>query len=264
MNQSRALAVSFAACGLLVGPSAVAQLSAYGFKSGKVPLGRIFHYEKSNLDGSHLARISVYVAAVDRMEALKWDQGSDQATLVQAQMDWSKFSVRRFEAWHLSRMSAPEQRVTADVNGDVLSMSLMDHPVMIEHWPWHSYDFDFTSLNFTLPHLRNSRGDLLFWRTDFVYSTPPAVAEIGEMHLRFESAEYRAGKAVWRYSIGGAGLQNTTGTWWADRRTGLLVEYEIPVGDEPGYDNVRLKFLSAQRMSPRRWEGFKRAAVGAE
>ena len=81
--------------------------------------------------------------------------------------------------------------------------------------------------------------------------------------LRFEGRENRAGKSVRRYSIGGAGLQGTQGTWWADRRTGLLVEYEIPVGDEPGYDNVRLKLTGTEKMSAQRWEEFKRHAVGS-
>jgi hypothetical protein len=138
----------------------------------------------------------------------------------------------------------------------------MEKPVRISHWPWHSYDFDFTSLNLTLPHLRDPEREVSFWRTDFVYSDPPAVAELGEMSLHFEQREIREGRKVRRYTIGGAGMNGATGTWWADRRTGLLVEYEIPVGDEPGYDNVRLRLIGTEKMSAPQWEQFKRAAVG--
>jgi hypothetical protein len=253
----------FAVVALSAGPPAGAQLSAYRFKAGNVPVGRVFHYEKSMLDGSNVALISVYVAAVDRVEALKWDEGGSQATLVQAEIDWSNFSVRRFDAWRLTRGAAPERRATLAVDGDELRMSLMAKPIRLTHWPWHSYDFDFTSLNLTLPHLRDRKGELVFWRTDFVYDDPPAVAELGEVQLRFQGVERRAGKRVRRYSIGGAGLADTQGTWWADGRTGLLVEYEIPVGDEPGYDSVRLRLSGEQRMPLSRWEEFKRAAVGA-
>ena len=254
----------FAVVALGAGPPAGAQLSAYRFKARNVPVGRAFHYEKSNLDGSNPAHISVYVAAADRVEALKWDEGGSQATLVQAELDWSKFSIQRFDAWRLTRDAAPERRATLEVKGAELHMSLMPHPVTLTHWPWHSYDFDFTSLNLSLPHLREPQGELVFWRTDFVYSDPPAVSELGEMRLRFERVELRAGKRVRRYSIGGAGLANTQGTWWTDSRTGLLVEYEIPVGDEPGYDNVRLRLTGEQRMPRKQWEAFKRAAVGAK
>lgn len=249
-----------ASCG---GPPAGAQLSAYRFKAGNVPVGKVFHYEKSNFDGGNFARISVYMASADRVEALKWEEDGSQATLVQAELDWSKFSVRRFDAWKLTRDAAPERRATLEVIGDELRMSLMARPVRLTHWPWHSYDFDFTSLNLALPHLRDPQGELVFWRTDFVYTDPPAVAELGEVRLRFERVEHRAGKRVRRYSIGGAGLADTQGTWWADSDTGLLVEYELPVGDEPGYDNVRLRLTGEQRMPLEQWEAFKGAAVGS-
>lgn len=53
-------------------------------------------------------------------------------------------------------------------------------------------------------------------------------------------------------------------TWWTDSRTGLLVEYEISEGDEPGYDNVRLRLSGEQRLPLEQWEEFKRTAVGAK
>jgi hypothetical protein len=243
-------------------PPVSAQLEAFRFDAARVPVGKVFHFEKSQLDGGHATKISVYLPAIDRVEALKWDQGGDQATLVVADIDWSKFSVKHFEAWHLVRGSAPERRATVDVTGDELSMSLMSRPLTLSHWPWHSYDFDFTSLNVVLPQLADPEGTLRFWRTDFVYSDPPVVDELGEVTMRFEARQRRHGVPVRRYSLGGPGLQNLYGTWWADARTGLLVEYELPVGDEPGYDNVRLRLESARKLSHARWEAFKRRALG--
>ncbi|MEO8062637.1 MAG: hypothetical protein ABI821_07795 [Pseudomonadota bacterium] len=263
MNFQKLFAALIAACLLLMTRPAFAQEAPLRFRASQVPVGKVFHFIKSNRDGSHAAQISVFVAAQDRLEALKWDQGGDEATLVVAAMDWSKFSVRHFEASHLSRDAAPELRATLEVSGDQLSMSLMEAPLTLHHWPWHSFDFDFTSLNMTLPHLRNPESGLTFWRTDFVYSEPPAVAELGEVRLTFEANEVRDGKRVRRYSIGGAGLGNTRGTWWADRRTGLLVEFEIPIGDEPGYNDVRLKATGSQKMSAAAWETFKRRSVAA-
>jgi hypothetical protein len=263
MNRERFFVLLFSALASCAGPTAAAQVAAYRFNAANVPVGKLFHYEKSNLDGTRMAHISVYMPAVDRVEALKWDEGGDQATLVQAMLDWSTFSVRRFDAWLLARDAAPERRATLEVEGSELRMSLMAEPLVLTHWPWHSYDFDFTSLNLTLPHLRNPEGELVFWRTDFVYQDPPAIAELGEMRLRFERAEMRARNHVRRYALSGEGLAGARGTWWADRRTGLLVEYEIPVGDEPGYDSVRLRLSGEERMSAPAWERFKRAAVGA-
>jgi hypothetical protein len=263
MNFAKLLAVLMTASLLLIARPALPRNEPLRFQASQVPVGRVFHFIKSNRDGTHAVQISVFVAAQDRLEALKWERGGEEATLVVAHMDWSRFSVRHFDASHLTRGAAPELRATLAVSGDQLSMSLMDAPITLHHWPWHSFDFDFTSLNMTLPHLRDPHGGLTFWRTDFVYSDPPAVAELGEVRLEFEAGEVRDGKRVRRYSIGGAGLGNTRGTWWADRRTGLLVEFEIPVGDEPGYTDVRMKATGSEKMSASGWEDFKRRSVAA-
>ena len=262
MRHRRLIAVVLSTLLLLCALPALAQLSSLRFDEARVPVGQVFHFVKSNRHGTHEARISVYLPAVDRIESLKWDEGGDQATLVQAEMDWSKFSVRRFQGWRLSRGAAPERRVTLDVNGDQLSMSLMDTPLTLTHWPWHSYDFDFTSLNLTLPHLLDSRKTFSFWRTDFVYADPPKVAELGEVTLTFERREKHQGRTARRYRIGGAGLRDTHGTWWADARTGLLLEFELPIGDEPGYDDVRMRLDSTRALSTAEWETFKRKSVG--
>lgn len=262
MKHRRLVTTLISALLLLCALPALAQLEALRFDARKVPVGRVFHFVKSNLDGSHEARVSVYLPAIDRIESLKWDQGGDQATLVQAQMDWEKFSVRQFRGWRLVRGTAPEQRVTLDVDGERLSMSLMNSPITLTHWPWHSYDFDFTSLNLALPHLVKPGAGLSFWRTDFVYADPPKVAELGEVTLRFEKRERHGGRAARRYTLGGAGLEGQSGTWWSDARTGLLLEYELPIGDEPGYHDVRLRLDSTRELSAAQWESFKHQSIG--
>lgn len=245
---------------LLAAP-ALAQPSDYRFRPARVPVGQVMHYVKAQRDGAHEARISVYVAAVDRIESLKWDPGAGQATLVVASMDWSRFSVRAFEAWGLQRGAPPQRRATLDVEGDRLRMSLMPEPITLHHWPWHSYDFDFTSLTLTLPHRVDPRRELRFWRTDFVYADPPTVAELGEVSLRYVGRERRHGVKAWRYSVGGPGLQGTSGDWWVDSRTGLTLEYQLPVGDEPGYADVWLKLKSTEAMTPDEWAAFKLGAT---
>jgi hypothetical protein len=88
------------------------------------------------------------------------------------------------------------------------------------------------------------------------------VAELGEVTLTCAGQEKHLGKRTRRYSIGGAGLEGKTGTWWADAKTGLLAEFEIPLGDEPGYDSVRIRLDRAGKMNDAGWETFERSAVG--
>ena len=82
MNRRRLIATLLSALLLLCALPAVAQLPALKFDPAKVPAGQVFHFVKSQRDGSHATRISVYMASQERIEALKWDEGGEEATLV--------------------------------------------------------------------------------------------------------------------------------------------------------------------------------------
>jgi hypothetical protein len=247
---------------LLLGPLiySAGYAATFEFQSRRVPVGQVFHYLKSNIDGSNLNRICVYVASADRIESLKWHEGSTGATLVIAEMDWSKFSVRRFEAWHLDAAAAPQQRAWLQANeaGTELDVSFLgDRKARLNHWPWHSYDFDFASLSVTLPHVQDPTREITFWRSDVVHGETMDFAEIGEVRLRPEAVESRSGYRVRRYAIAGRGLDDTTGVLWTDADTGIIGEYQIPIPDEPGYANGRLKLLGTEPMTLERWERYK-------
>ena len=213
--------------------AAHAQTSKLEFDAAKVPQGAALHYKKSNLDGSRATRVSVYVADTERLESLKWDEDSTEATLVRARMDWPRFSVREFQSFHLEQGKAPELRGTlqANSNGTAVKVSFLDgRTVTITHWPWHSYDFDF--------------------------------AEIGGIRLAYEADELRDSRQVRRYVIGGAGLENRYGKLWTDARTGLIVEYRPPIGDEPGFKDVLFSLDRQEQLTTDQWEAFKRTKLG--
>lgn len=247
------------------GASAAAQTTQFKFEPGRVPVGMAMHYHKSNLDGSRATRISVYVADREQLEALKWDEGTS-ATLVQARMDWLRFSVCEFRAWHLQRGAQPELRATLDASADGSEIKTSfggSEPLKIDRWPWHSYDFDFASLGLTLPHLRDPEADVIFWRADVVaVGHEQRFTSLGGVRLHFEAPDVRHGRQARRYSIGGAGLQHLYGKLWTDASSGLLIEYEIPVGDEPGYQDVRLRLESMEPMTPPEWALFKKLRIG--
>src|SRR4051794_28684581 len=117
----------------------LADSSAFRFDASRVPVGQVFHYVKSNRDGSHEGQISVYMLDQSQVESLKWDPGAQSATLVTAAMDWTRFSVRRFEAYQLSSGSPPKLRATLEAgsDGSQLRASFKEAPVQISHWPWH-------------------------------------------------------------------------------------------------------------------------------
>ncbi|HJU88291.1 MAG TPA: hypothetical protein VJ672_02810 [Gemmatimonadaceae bacterium] len=244
-----------------------AQTSAFEFDSARVPVGRVFHYRKSNRDGTHATRVSVYVANRTRLESLKWENGESEATLVVATMDWPRFSVRCFDAWQLIRGRPPERRasLTANPEAGIMRVSMLgDSTVPVASWPWHSYDFDFASLSAVMPHLRITERAFTFARFDVTWSGDEITGftNYGEIRVRFVGREYRHGVAARRYSIGGSGLGGTSGHLWADVTQGHIIEFELPVPDEPGMRDVRLRLEKVVSMTADEWAAFKRRAVG--
>ena len=111
--------------------------------------------------------------------------------------------------------------------------------------------------------MRNPEADVIFWRTDVVFvGESTDFAELGGIRLHFEDDEMRNDRKLRRYTIGGAGLQHLYGKLWTDASSGLLVEYEIPVGDEPGYKDVRLRLEHTESMTLDEWVQFKQAKIG--
>ncbi|HEX4899705.1 MAG TPA: hypothetical protein VFV61_04185, partial [Pyrinomonadaceae bacterium] len=80
---------------------AQASLAAFRYQPGKIVTGVVYHYLKTNIDGTNPEHISIRIAAKDRIESFKFHPQGTRAGLVIAQMDWQIFSVKRLESWQV-------------------------------------------------------------------------------------------------------------------------------------------------------------------
>jgi hypothetical protein len=260
--------VYFASAALLAMPGpAPAQLSALRNDAAKAPVGRVYEYLKSNRDGSRPAHVTIYVAAPDRLESLKWGPGEEVATLVIATMDWTRFSVARFENWQLRRGRPDVRRATLETapgGGELRVSVLPEKRIPIRAWPWHSYDFDFASLGLVLPRMIEPERPFVFERVDatFVGEEFTDFKDLGPVTLRFDGREEYDGRPSRRYRIGGPGLGDTEGVLWADAAEGHILEFRIPIPDEPGYRDGQLRLRSVGTLTPGGWSRLTRARVG--
>lgn len=255
-------ALAVGVLGLVPAPVVHAQVDAFRYDPVRVPVGTLFEYEKSNRDGTHSSPISLYVLDRDRVESLKWGPGDTTATLVAAVLDWERFSVRRFESWHLALGAEPELRATleADSAGEGVRLSFQPENVIPIHgWPWHSYDFDFASLGLAMAHLVDPEAPFRFQRADITYDeTGPPFADMGLVDVRFLGREERSGQPTRVYELDGPGLQDQRGKLWSAVEGGHLVEIEMPFPDEPGFTDVRVVLRASSALSPEDWEEYKR------
>jgi hypothetical protein len=74
----------------------------FAYRPERVAVGTVYHYLKSNADGSHPLHVALYVAGPDRLESLKYQEERKTAWLVIANLDWSIFSANHLQTWQLS------------------------------------------------------------------------------------------------------------------------------------------------------------------
>jgi len=245
---------------------AAAQESAFRFRPDRVKAGVVYHYRKSNLDGTRASNVSVFVPDSSRIESLKWNESGKEATLVKAWLDWSTFSVRRFESSKLAASGDTLIATLAVVPGAravTIELGGRQRRSDIRNWPWQSYDFDFAGLSVVLPHLVNPERSFHIGIADpAVDSAGPAMLDKGSVTVEFVRRETRDGRTVRRYIIDGPGLERRGGGLWTDLEAGFLVGFEIALPDEEGMKSGKLALRSIEPMDEAGWGVFRRAQVG--
>src|SRR5262245_35825291 len=79
-------------------PPPTSSLDHFRFQPERIRVGEVAHYAKSNLDGSKPTRVSIFVAAPDRLEVAKVEKGVVDAAWVRAHFDWKLFTADHLDA----------------------------------------------------------------------------------------------------------------------------------------------------------------------
>lgn len=251
-------------------PAAAPAIEGFRHEVGRIPVGRVHHYRKSNLDGSQASEIALYLASETRIESLKWHRDEGEATLVVAEMDWEVASVRAFQNFRVqpdgTRTLVAELETTPDRKRLIARVGEQQLECALERFPWHSYDFDLASLNVALRFLTQPEGEVELAIVDPVQDAAGiTLVPRGSVFLAYEANEERNGLACRRYVLDGAGLEDRGGKLWAS--TGdevFLVAFEIALPDEPGMESGRLEWLRNETKSPSEWEAFVRERRAGE
>ncbi len=242
------------------------EFDLYEEDAALINVGTVSHYRKSNLDGSHASRVSVYTEDERTLHSAKWTPGRAGITLVSAKMDWELFSVVEFESSRLgpgnNRQTVARLRYDPAKECLVIEAGSQKAETKVEHFPWHSYDFDFASLGATLPH-RIDPEELL---TFAIYDAGNGGLEFkGEVDLEYVGEESRGTRSCRKYRIDGEGLRQRGGHLWCDLEAGFLVAFEIDLPDEAGYTSNKLELLEIEPLSRESWDAqLKRWADGED
>ena len=236
-------------------------LDRFRFRPEKIRVGEVAHYTKSNVDGSKPVRVSIFVAAPDKLEVAKVETGVADAAWVRAAFSWTLFTADRLDAGVINLDGSVEERVSLDVDRKAGAIQVRagerESSTPWGYLPFHLYNFDFTSLNYAWRHLVDPKapfeigvldptfkneGDLLFFR--------------GVARIEYTGRETVHGKSCRTYRISGPGIGGTTGTIWEDPKSGWLEKIEIPLPDNPDWSSFRLELRDIERMTPADWKRF--------
>lgn len=244
---------------------AAAQVEAFRYDASRVPVGRVYHYLKTNVDGTQPEHVSIRVASPDRIESFKFHPGEEPAALVTADMDWSVFSVKKIDSWH--RMADGQRKLNATLTAldggkrvrvDIPQLGKPADTVEIGRLPWHIYNFDLASLGFAFRHLVDPKGRFTIGIADPNFGEGPAFLYRGEAEVSYVGEETRAGVLCRKYRIDGPGLANRGGFLWVNQAEGHVEDIEIDLPDNPAWKSFKFKLTGVESMDEAAWESFQK------
>ena len=247
----------------------VEAFEGFRYQAERVPLGRVYHYLKSNLDGTKPEHVAILLKARHRIESFKYHPGEEPAGLVIADMDWAVFSVRHVESWQV--FADGKRKLAAKLDAQDggkrvrVEMPMLGKPaetVEIGRIPWHIYNFDLASLGMTLPHLVDPVGRFTIGIADPNFgSEGPVFGYKGEVEVAYAGEETRNGVLCRKYRIDGPGLQNRGGFLWANHAEGHIEDIEIALPDNPNWQSFKFRLTGVETMDRAAWERFQREKI---
>jgi hypothetical protein len=241
--------------------AAGSSLDQFRFDQGKCEPGWMYHYVKSNIDGSNPEHLYFFHATDERLESFKYRPGPYKAGYVMARMDWTTFSAVHLQ----SRLLDPSGSVTfvAELKYDAgRQRARLDMPPYgvkgaeagIRHLPFHVYSFDLMSLVVTFPHLIDPRQSFTIGLADPAVNGNQALLEYkGEATIRFIGEEDHSGTACLKYAVDGPGLSGQGGHLWLDEGDLHLVHLEIGHANNAQWQSFRLTLREKKRMNREEW-----------
>lgn len=250
---------------LLFASVTFAQVDHFQYQPEKIKTGIVYHYVKTNTDGSVPENISIYVASKERLEVFKFHEPGTRAGYVVAEMDWKNFQASTLLSY--AAMSATEQplaaklKFLADTKKMEVEIPAQDRPLEVLDFgflPVHLYNFDLTSLNFAFRHLKNPAQEFKVGIADPTFAEEgPGVRYKGEVTVKYVGDDKRNDKECRKYRIDGAGLENRGGFLWVNKAEGHFEDAEIALPDNPNWSSFKFLLKKIEPMTAEQWVKFR-------
>lgn len=224
--------------------------------------GSIYHYVRSNRDGSEPEHVVHFRPSRTAIAVYKWVEKCTSAAYVTADMDGAVREGVRFVAGKVARDGRQAPFGTLTLDGFALKAEI-DPPgaphVSATHQlksrPYLLFDFDFADLNAFLQTHRP--------RSDFAFALPviwPSEAgvfrNLGQLHARRAAAEEHRGRRTIRFDLTVDGQPGSAGRLWVDAARWFIVEAELPLPNHQGYRDFRLRLERVEHGGQAAWDAL--------
>lgn len=248
----------------IMGQSVNNEASDFVFDKSLINVGAVYHYTKSNIDGSRPIRVSIYQKSQNEIEVYKYEEGYPDASHIVAKMNWETFMPDEISSYVMTRDSTRQtafMKWEKDlIRVEVHALGHASDTVYPATTPAHMYNFDFTSLNLTFKFLKDPEGEFKIGIVDPTYaeSGDDIFYYRGDATLSFERDDHN-GKDR-KYRLTGRGINFTIGYIWVSKETGMISDMEIPIPDNPGWTSFKFKLEHVQKMTLYEWNKYLRSS----
>ncbi|WP_036222960.1 hypothetical protein [Maritalea myrionectae] len=227
-------------------------------------VGTIYHYERTNQDGSLPEQVSVFYAAADAVEVYKAREKCTDAAFVHAKLDpesgvAASITGARLlpDAQHrdFAFLTYDEAAKELSIRVELPNMPVIEKSTQVEHTPWHLYDFDFASLTIAHQAANNPKADFEFGLP--LLLADPSLDEpltyLGTVKASYDD-KYTA--LSHRFSLSFVGDDAEIGQLIFNSMHGHLELAELNMPNHLGYEDFKLDLLSTQKGGEKGWTNF--------
>lgn len=229
-------------------------------------VGRVYHYLRTNSDGSEPEHVRVYRRSLTDIAVNKQVSRCTNAAYVTAELDLRQGEARVLTAGRLARDGSQQAFGTLNLDPDGPRVSARVEPAPGQVFtdeidaadrPRVLYDFDFADLTVLLAHRSDYRARFSFGLPLIWFAGDPAnfLTYLGRVEGVFEADEVHNGRASHRFRLGGDALKGKAGTLWVDAEEGHILEARLPM---PNHDNYTDFKLVLDRVEDTGEDGWRR------
>jgi hypothetical protein len=239
---------------------------AFRYQPERIKVGTVYHYTKSNLDGSKPSTVSIFISGPDRLEVYKAEENVIDAADVVAKMDWTLFSAVELDSGHFLKNGTREPVARMEISKTDNTLNVhwkdQDDSVAIGHYPVHIFNFEFISFNYTLRHLRDPEKPFEIGVADPVFEGEGLITYKGKAEVQYVGDDTCHQVVCRKYRISGKPFGDKEGFIWVNKKDGHAELIEIPVADNPDWNSFKFELKKIEQMSPDQCLTYKKNNIG--